>query len=155
MKKSIGITLAFMFLSMNSPVQSQEKVRFVLDWVIAGRHTAYYVAIDKGVLEEGGAGRDDEPRFRRRKHRQVRDGRHSPCGQSKCGSRAGGPGQGAPIKIVSIIYGKAPFMMVSKAKTGVKVPKDLEGKTIVHPPGMPTASSFPHWPASPGSTRRR
>jgi NitT/TauT family transport system substrate-binding protein len=143
MRKSIGIALAFMFLSMNSPVQSQEKVRFVLDWVIAGRHTAYYVAIDKGYWKKAGLDVTMSRGFG-----GANTVKSVTAGTAHVGKASAGPAlvaraKGAPIKIVSIIYGKAPFMMVSKAKTGVKVPKDLEGKTIGAPAGDANRFVFP------------
>lgn len=53
MKRLIVIMAALLTLaSVSSPATSAEKdkVSFVLDWIIYGRHTPYFVAVEKGIF---------------------------------------------------------------------------------------------------------
>jgi len=143
MKKSIGIGLALVLWLTASPVRSQEKVRFVLDWVIAGRHTAYYVAIEKGYWKKAGLDIRMTRGFGGANTVKSVAGGLADVGKASAGPALVARAKGTPIKIVSIVYGKAPFMMVSKEKTGVRNPKDLEGKTIGAPAGDANRFVFP------------
>ncbi|MFQ5912604.1 MAG: ABC transporter substrate-binding protein [Nitrospinota bacterium] len=130
MKRTIGVALALVMGFFASPVLSQEKVRFLLDWVIAGRHTPYYVAIEKGFWKEGGLDVSLSRGFG-----GASTVKSVAAGSADVGFASSGPAlvaraKGAPIKIIGVIYGKAPFMLVSRAKTGINGPKDLEGKLI-------------------------
>ena len=143
MKKLTGFALVFVFWFMNSPVQSQENVRFVLDWVIAGRHTAYYVAMEKGYWKKAGLNIRMTRGFGGASTVKSVTGGTADIGKAGAGPALVARAKGAPVKIVSILYGKAPYMFVSKAKAGVKKPKDLEGKSIGSPAGDANRFVFP------------
>lgn len=142
-RRTLGIGLALVFGLFVSPALSQEKVRLILDWVISGRHTPYFVALEKGFWKEGGLEVTVSRGFGGASTVKAVGAGGAEVGFADPGSALVARAKGAPIQIVSTFYGKAPFMFVWKEKTGIRTPKDLEGKTIGAPVGDANRAVFP------------
>lgn len=118
-------------------------VTFALDWVVAGRHTPYYVALEKGFYKDAGLdvtivrgyGSSDSIK-------QAAAGK-ADFAFGDTGSLLIARTQSIPVKAVAMVYSKAPFALYSLAETGIKSPKDLEGKTIAAPAGDSVRTLFP------------
>lgn len=48
------LTAGTMIMGAGSPVSAAEKIRFLLDWIIEGKHVPFFVARDKGFFEKNG-----------------------------------------------------------------------------------------------------
>ncbi|HXG50706.1 MAG TPA: ABC transporter substrate-binding protein [candidate division Zixibacteria bacterium] len=48
------LTMAAVVIGTQSGVRAAEKVRFLLDWIIEGKHVPFFVARDKGFFEKNG-----------------------------------------------------------------------------------------------------
>lgn len=108
-----------------------EKVTFVTDFGFNGRHAYYYVALDKGYYAaEGlevtivrGQGSSDAVK-------QVAAGTAQIGFADASAVILGRGNDGVPVKLVSIIYAKPPHAIFVLKESGVRTPKDLEGKRI-------------------------
>jgi len=118
---------------------------FGLDWAIYGRHAPYFVAVEKGFFEEEGLivevvrGYGSADTISR-----VASGAVD-IGFADFGSliRAKAANPDLDVKMVAVIYGKAPYTIFTLKSHGISTPKDLEGKTIGGPPGDANRVMFP------------
>lgn len=125
------------------PVQAAEYV-FAIDAPRPqGRHTAYFVALDRGFYREAGL------------DIRIVPGRGSADGINRiaageatfafgdAGALVLARAKGAQVKMVSVIYASSPFVIFSLKGTPIANPKDLEGKTIAAPPTDGMRTMFP------------
>jgi NitT/TauT family transport system substrate-binding protein len=129
-----------------SPACAQTSVKFALDWKFEGPAAPYFVAIDKGYYKAEGldvtidSGPGSVAGIAR-----VAAGTY-PIGFFDINSlvkfRDQNPGKA--VTSVLMVYDKPPFAIATTAKTGIKKPKDLEGKVL----GAPAADgAYAQWKA--------
>lgn len=125
---TLGIVASFVFAGS---VQAAEKVVFVTDFGFNGRHAYYYVALEKGYYKEAGIdvefvrgiGSSDAIK-------KVAAG-SALLGFADAGSLVLARGNDKiPVQLVSIVYAKPPHAIYALEGSGIKGPKDLEGKKI-------------------------
>jgi len=132
-------------LSGGALAQKEIPVRFALDWRFEGPAAPYFVAIDKGYYKAEGLNVTVDP------------GSGSVEGINRVASGAyemgfadinslvkyrDNPGN-LPVKAVMMVYDTPAFSIVALKKSGIKAPKDLEGKTL----GAPAADgAWAQWP---------
>src|SRR6266478_3875550 len=106
-------------------------VNFITDFGFNGRHAYYYVALDKGYYKaEGlnvnilrGQGSIDAVK-------KVASGA-ADMGFADDGALVLARGNDAiPVKLLAIVYASPPHAIFTTADRGIKVAKDLEGKTV-------------------------
>ncbi len=121
-----------------------QKITFTLDFEYAGRHAYYFVALEKGFYREAGleveiargSGSADAIRA-------VGAGR-APLGFADTGTLViSRTSHGLPVKVVAMVYNRAPHCIFCLEEAGVRAPKDLEGKKIATPPGSASTTMFP------------
>ena len=125
------------------PAASAGEMIFNLDWVIFGRHTPYYVTLEKGYYKEAGLdikivrgyGSADAIN-------KITTGQAT-FAFGDTGSLVIGRSKGAQVKMVAMLYGKSPFAIYSLADTKINEPKDLEGKSIAAPTFDAPRNMFP------------
>ena len=120
-------------------------VRFALDWRFEGPAAPYFVAIDKGYYKAEGLEVTVDP------------GSGSVEGINRVASGAYEMGfadinslvkyrdnpRNLPVMAVMMVYDTPAFSIVALKKSGIKAPKDLEGKTL----GAPAADgAWAQWP---------
>ena len=123
-----------------------ETLVFGLDWVVYGRHAPYFVALDKGFFAQEnlnvtivrGYGSADAVT-------RVATGRTN-IGFGDMSSliiaRAKDPN--IKVKMVAMIYGKAPFTVFTLKSSGISQPKQLENRSLsVAGPGDASYVLFP------------
>jgi NitT/TauT family transport system substrate-binding protein len=125
--------------------QKEIPVRFALDWRFEGPAAPYTVAIDKGYYKAEGLNVTIDP------------GSSSVEGINRVASGAYELGfadinslikfrdepRNLPVKAVMMIYDTPAFSIVTLKKTGIRSPRDLEGKVL----GAPAADgAFAQWP---------
>jgi NitT/TauT family transport system substrate-binding protein len=107
------------------------EVNFITDFGFNGRHAYYYVALDKGYYKaEGldvtilrGQGSIDAVK-------KVASGA-AMIGFADAGALAlARSNDNIPVKLLAIIYATPPHAVFALADSGIKGPKDLEGKTV-------------------------
>jgi NitT/TauT family transport system substrate-binding protein len=125
------------------PAQAADKISFGMDWQIFGRHAGFMVAQEKGFFKaEGldvevvrGYGANDAIK-------RIAAGTIG-IGMGDTGSLVIARTQGIKVKAVGMVYGKAPYVLWIRKDAGVRVPKDLEGKTIGSAAGSVVRQLFP------------
>lgn len=128
-----------------------DSVTLVTDFGFNGRHSYFFVALDKGYYKDagidlkivGGKGSVDAIR-------QVGAG-NATFGFADAGSlilaRAN---DSIPVKMVAVVYARPPQAIFCTAEAGLKTPKDLEGKSIANPAGGSIPDMFPAFAKAAG-----
>lgn len=152
----VGLTVlaaGFLILAIGSPARAAEKVRFLMDWILEGKHVPFFVARDKGFFEKNGLevtilagkGSGDAATFVDAGKVDYSYGDLLTAIQviSKGGkNRAVG---------VGMVFNGGGFIFLESS--GIKQPKDLEGKRLGTNPGdfgstllpaVAAASGFDH-----------
>ena len=136
-----GLTLAGAGLAAAAAPQ---KITFTTDFGFNGRHAYYYVAQEKGFYRDAGL----EVEFVRGTGsadaiRTVAAGR-AQLGFADSGTLViSRTNQNLPVKAVAIVYNRPPHAIYCHEEAGVRVPKDLEGKTIADTAGSANPIMFP------------
>ena len=139
------VLLAALLFSATALAQKETPVRFALDWRFEGPAAPYFVAIDKGYYKAEGLDVSIDP------------GSGSVEGINRVASGAYELGfadinslvkyrdnpRNLPVKAVMMVYDTPAFSIVTLKKSGIKEPKDLEGKVL----GAPAADgAYAQWP---------
>jgi len=133
----LGIAVCFVFAGVSNPLAAEKSV-FCADWALYGKHAPYIVARDKGFFKaEGiditiqrGHGSGDTT-----KRVGIKE---CPFGMASIGPQVMGMNKGFKNKIIGILGHKFQEINYFFADSGIKTPKDLEGKRLT---GGPKASS--------------
>jgi NitT/TauT family transport system substrate-binding protein len=146
MKRTVAIVAALVFsLVCGQAARAQpDKVNFVLDWVVYGRATPYFTALEKGFF----AARNIEPKIER--------GYGSAAGLKRLGAGQadflfadfGGlilarANEGLKAKMLAVVYGKNGHAVHFLESSGIKTPADFTGKRVAGAPGSTVAALFP------------
>lgn len=124
--------------------QPKEKVLFVLDWVIFGRHTPYFVALEKGFFSSNGIDATIQ-----RGYGSAASIKRLGAGQADFifadfgGLVLARANEGLKAKMVAVGYGKNGHAVFYLEGSGIKSPKDLVGKRIAGAPGATVTALFP------------
>lgn len=142
MKWALSLALIGIHVSVAA---AQTKVRFALDWRFEGPAAPYFVAIDKGFYREEGlevsidAGNGSVEAINR-----IASGAYEVAfGDINSLVKFRDNKDNAPIKAVLMMYDQPAFSIVALKKSGIKAPKDLEGKVL----GAPAPDgAYAQWP---------
>src|SRR6202046_2214134 len=121
--------LAVLTAALASVAAQATEVNFITDFGYNGRHSYFYVALDKGYYKsEGlnvtilrGQGSIDAIK-------KVASGAAT-IGFADAGALARS-NDAIPVKLLGIVYAKPPHAIFALADGSIKTPKDLEGKTV-------------------------
>jgi NitT/TauT family transport system substrate-binding protein len=118
-------------LTPTTAVAAADPVILALDWLVNGTHAGYVVALDKGfytgnnlavtIVRGYGSGDTIKRLAANRANFAVAD-----MG-ALVGARANDE---VPVKAIAAVYGKAALGLMYLRESGIKGPKDLEGRTL-------------------------
>jgi NitT/TauT family transport system substrate-binding protein len=132
------------------------EINFTTDFGFYGRHAYFYVALDKGYYKaEGldvnivrGQGSIDAVK-------KVASGAAS-IGFADAGALVlARANDNIPVKLFAIIYKKPPHALFALADSGIRQPKDLEGKTLADTPFSAIPIIFNQYAAVTGIDRSK
>ena len=134
MKKSL-LALALITLGLGVAAEfghaAGDDVILTLDWIVNGTHAGYFVAQEKGyytangvnVTIQRGYGSGDTIK-------RLASGRAT-FAVADMGALVGARANDeVPVKAIATVYGKAALGLLYLTESGIKTPKDLEGKTL-------------------------
>jgi NitT/TauT family transport system substrate-binding protein len=112
-------------------VSAADSVTFITDFGFNGRHSYYYVALDKGYYKAAnldvkivrGQGSSDAVK-------QVAAGTAQIGFADTSAVIFAKANDGIPVKLVSVIYAKPPHAIYVLRESGISKPKDLEGRKL-------------------------
>ncbi len=134
--------LAMLFAFAPLSAKAEDAVSFRLNWYLGGLHVPFYYGKDKGFYKAEGIDLTiNEGRGSANTVQVVAAGSDT-FGLADSSSLIATAAKGAEVKSVMSLLNSTGFSVVSLASTGIKKPKDLEGKTLAVSPGDPLAQLF-------------
>src|SRR5215216_3993091 len=136
---------------VHGSAEALDSVSLITDFGYNGRHAYFFVALDKGYYK--GAGLD--VKILRGQGsvdaiRQVGAG-NANFGFAETGSLVLARGNDQiPVKLVASVYARPPQAIFCREDAGIKVPKDLEGRSIANPAGGSIPDLFPAYAKAAG-----
>ena len=125
--------------------QAADDVAFALNWIISGRNAGYFTALEKGFYREVGI------------NARITRGRGSgdtlkriAIGESLFGLvdtatvLSGLANDTLPVKMIGMMYDKAATAILYSKQSGIRTPKDLEGRAVAR---SAAGSTINMWPA--------
>ncbi|MBI4013940.1 MAG: ABC transporter substrate-binding protein [Candidatus Rokubacteria bacterium] len=132
-----------------APAGAEDEVSLALDWIVNGTHAGYFAAQDKGAYRDEGL--------------KVTIGRGFGSGDTvkRVGTKAvtfgvadtgamlaGRSREQIPVKAVYMVYGQAALGLLYLEESGIKAPKDLEGRKLARSAGGASVVMFPGFVAA-------
>ncbi|MBI2881770.1 MAG: ABC transporter substrate-binding protein, partial [Candidatus Tectomicrobia bacterium] len=120
-----------------------EKVTIALDWIPYGKHAPFFVALEKGYFKDAGLdatiirgnGSGDTIK--------IVNAEKVEYGLADMGAMVIARGKGGHVKMISMVEHKNLHVIYALKESGIRTPKDLEGKTIGTVPGEGAHALFP------------
>lgn len=139
----IGAALAVAIASVWAwPSQAQDAVSLRLNWYLGGLHVPFYYGKDRGFFKAEGIDLTiNEGRGSANTVQVVAAGSDT-FGMADSSSVISLAAKGAEVKSVMSLLNSTGFAVVSLASTGIRKPKDLEGKSLAVSPGDPLGQLF-------------
>src|SRR5436309_11373458 len=144
--RGAGAATAFSALPLAHPARAQAKrqVTMRLDWLYQGPNAGCMIAQDKGFYDEVGLSVEVGPGKGSGSTAQLVGSKAAQFGFSDGYVVANSVAKGMSIKMVAGVYRRNPTAVIVLESSGIKTPKDLEGRTVASPTG---GTQFQQWPA--------
>ncbi len=118
-------------LGLGAQAEANDKVTFVTDYGLYGRHAYYFVAIDKGYYAREGLDVDIvRSPGSADAIKEVANGTAQLGFADAFAVVLGRANDHIPVKIVAMIYPRPPHAIYVMKDSGITKPKDLEGKVL-------------------------
>ncbi len=143
-RRIIGALLALAALPFiaGDAARAQDAVSLRLNWYLGGLHVPFYYGVEKGFYKAEGIDLTiNEGRGSANTVQVVAAGTDT-FGLADSSSVINLISKGGEIKSVMNVLSSTGFSVVSLASTGIKTPKDLEGKSLAVSPGDPLRGLF-------------
>jgi ABC-type nitrate/sulfonate/bicarbonate transport systems, periplasmic components len=152
MKMRVALMLALSVVTgAYSSVARAAEINFITDFGFNGRHSYFYVALDKGYYKQEGL------------DVTIVRGQGSADAIKKVGSGAATVGfadagslvlargnDKVPVKMISVVYATPPQAIFVLGDSAIKAPKDLEGKTLADTASSSVRLLFPAYAEAAG-----
>lgn len=144
MRKLLAAVLLTVLAAGFAPAAAQDldPVSLRLNWYLGGLHVPFYYGKAQGFFEEEGIDLTINEGQGSANTSQVVAAGGDTFGMADSSSLIGLASKGAEIKSVMSLLNSTGFAVVSLAETGIKTPKDLEGKSLAVSPGDPLGQLF-------------
>jgi NitT/TauT family transport system substrate-binding protein len=140
--RNLILGLAAAFAVVAGPASAQEAVSLRLNWYLGGLHVPYYYGVERGFFKAEGIDLTINEGRGSANTVQVVGAGSDTFGMADSSSVVSAIAKGVEIKSVKSLLNSTGFAVVSLASTGIKTPKDLEGKSLAVSPGDPLGQLF-------------
>lgn len=149
MKKLSIVLMASLFLLGGLATQVRaEKVTFLLDWIIYGKHAPFYVASDKGFYKKYGLDVTYRRGFGSGDTIKKVGAKVAPLGFADIASLVPGrANSNLPVKALSVIHAKTIMVVAFMSDKPYKTPQDLANVKIGSPQGNAVRIVWPAFAA--------
>jgi len=130
------------FAAAPAPAAAQEAVSLRLNWYLGGLHVPFYYGVERGFFKAEGLDLTINEGRGSANTVQVVGAGSDTFGMADSSSVVTAVARGVEIKSVMSLLNSTGFAVVSLASTGIKTPKDLEGKSLAVSPGDPLGQLF-------------
>jgi NitT/TauT family transport system substrate-binding protein len=145
LKASATGALALPFVARQSRAAGTLKpVSMMLDWIYEGPNLGFLVAHDQGYYRDAGLDVSIVAGKGSANTAQLIANKAAQVGFADGYAVSIGVGKGMNIKTIGSVYRGNPSAIMVKATSGIKSPKDLEGKTVAM---VASSGQFQQWPA--------
>jgi NitT/TauT family transport system substrate-binding protein len=118
-------------LAAETPAWAADQVTLALDWVVDGVHASYFVARDKGFYGDAGLDVTVSRGFGSGDTIKRVASAAATFGVADIGAIvAARANDDIPVRIVAVTYDKATLGVIYQVQSGIKLPKDLEGRKL-------------------------
>ena len=149
---TLGLAAAFATL----PAAAEEAVALALDWVVNGTHSPYFIAREKGFYKEVGLDVNISRGFGSGDTIKRVASKSAQIGVADTGAIiASRANDDVPVRIVAMIYDHATLGLIYLAESGIKAPKDIEGRTIGRTASGASVNMFPGFLKANGIDRSK
>ena len=136
------LILIMLAMVLGGSALAQDKVSFRLNWYLGGLHVPFYYGKERGFYAAEGIDLTiNEGRGSANTVQVVAAGSDT-FGLADSSSVVLTASKGADVKSVMSLLNSTPFAVVSLASSGIRTPKDLEGKRLAVSPGDPLGQLF-------------
>lgn len=139
LKTLIAAAAAAMMLGGSFGAQAADDVSLRLNWYLGGLHVPFYYGKELGLYEKEGINLTINEGRGSGNTTQVIAAGSDTFGLADSSSLISLAAKGAEIQSVMSLLNSTGFAVVSLAETGIRTPKDLEGKSVAVSPGDPLA----------------
>jgi NitT/TauT family transport system substrate-binding protein len=128
-----GVALGFVLaaaLPQAAPAgqAAPEKITFLMDWVMGGKHALFYPALEKGYYREQGLDVEIQRGTGSRETAVAVDRGLVDFGFADAGTVTLEVARGAKVKVLGMVFDEQPLMFIALKESGIKSPKDFVGK---------------------------
>jgi NitT/TauT family transport system substrate-binding protein len=136
------LTLLILFAG-TSRAPAGESAVFVLDWIPYGSHTGFFTALQKGFFREAGLDVTIQRGYGSGDTVKLLSAGKGDFGFADTGTLIVARSKGAKVKSVGVLYNKPPHTAYALKRSGIRVIKDLEGRSIGEAQGGAAMAIFP------------
>ncbi|MCC7016870.1 MAG: ABC transporter substrate-binding protein [Rhodospirillales bacterium] len=139
-RRLFGVVLALAPVSAGAA----DSVSFALDWVVNGTHSGYFTAREKGYYNAAGLDVTISRGFGSGDTIKRVAAGSSLIGLADTGAIiAARANDDIPVRIVAMIYDRATLGLIYLSQSGIKSPKDIEGRAIGRSASGASVNMFP------------
>ena len=136
-------TILLLVLLLATPALAEDAVSFRLNWYMGGAHAPFFLGKERGYYREAGIDLTiNEGRGSANTAQVVAAGTDT-FGLADSSSVMRLVSKDAPIRTVMSLLNTSSFGVISLEETGIRVPKDLEGKKLAITAGDALTQLFP------------
>jgi NitT/TauT family transport system substrate-binding protein len=128
---------------MEGAASAADAASIRLNWYLGGLHAPFYLGVERGYYREEGIdltineGRGSAAAV------QIVGAKSDTFGMSDAGSLMLAVSKGVPIRSVFSLLASSDFAIISLEESGIRSPKDLEGKSVAASAGDALTQLFP------------
>lgn len=132
-----GVSVVGILLAAGPSGAAEDKVKVRLDWLIRGNHAMFFVAKEKGYFKAENIDMEVIHKGNGSVNTMTLVGKGEyDIGYGDLPTLAVSKSKGVPVVALVVVNQRSPMALVALKGTGIRTPKDVEGKVFgVHPSG--------------------